>query len=329
MPIDTNTAPKTTSNGFAFDHEKQRTNKPKLNKLVILLIGVISVLSLVVFTQNVFLNEAYKQESASNMSLLENKNLPLAVSRNNIQAPSKPNIFPNTTLIMTTYQEPVPPSTRHEQAQDISQGYTQNTQAPSKSESGSVTQNTLALRTVYVPAGISIGINLESTLSSALSMVGDSVTASLDSPIVVASDVIASRGSKLTGSVITSIPARKFRAGDAGSLGIKFTEIRTPNGKYYPLSATYNIRGATGAERLAKGLGKTAIGAGTGAALGTAVGAIASGMPGRGAWSGAAIGGGLGIATALLSKGDEAVLSSGTKLTLVTEQSFSAVVNNQ
>ncbi len=314
----TPTDPKITNNGSGFDYEKTRTNKPKLNKLAILLIGVISVLALVVFAQTVFLNKAQ-----------ENQNLPVAVSENNIQVPSRQNVFPKTVVTTIPYKNPVPPSISYEQPKAITQGYTQNTQVASKTETGSVTQNAVVSRTVYVPAGTNVGINLETTLSSALSMVGDSVTASLDSPIVVASDVIASAGSKLTGSVITSVPARRFKAGDPGLLSIKFTDIRTPSGKYYPLSATYNIRGATGGERLAKGLGKTAIGAGTGAALGTAVGAIASGMPGRGAWSGAAIGGGLGAVTALFSKGDEAVLSSGTKLTLVTEQSFSAIVNNQ
>jgi len=312
MPTYTHTDPKTTNNGSTSNYERARTNEPKLSKLAILLIGVISVLSLVVFAQNVFLNKAYKD-----------------VSRNNIQVPTKPTVFSKTALTMTTYQKPVLPSTSYEQSQVIPQGYSQNAQVSSITERGTVTQNVVISRTVYVPAGTSLGLNLETTLSSAISMVGDSVTASLDSPIVVASDVIASVGSKLTGSVVTSVPARRFRAGDPGSLGIKFTDIRTTNGKYYPLSATYNVRGASGGERLAKGLGKTAIGAGAGAALGTAVGAIAGGMPGRGAWSGAAIGGGVGAATALLVKGDEAVLSSGTKLTLVTEQSFSAVVNNQ
>lgn len=327
MPTPTQADPKTTNNGSISDYERVRANKPKLSKLAISLIGVVSILALVIFVQSVFLNKAYKQEIVSNIPLVENQNPSVDVSRNNIQVPSKPNVVTKTMLIMTVYQKPVLPSISHEQAQVIPQGYSQNAQMSSATERGSVTQNAVISRTVYVPAGTSLGVNLESTLSSALSMVGDPVTASLDSPIVVASDVVAPVGSKLIGSVVISVPARRFRVGDPGSLGVKFTDIKTPNGKHYPLSATYNVRGASGGERLAKGLGKTAIGAGTGAALGTAIGAIASGMPGRGAWSGAAIGGGVGAATALLSKGDEVVLSSGTKLTLLTEQSFSAVVN--
>jgi hypothetical protein len=321
MPIYTHNDQKNTENGSSSTstHERTRASKPKSNKLMVISIGVVAILLLVIIGQNIYMNKTFKQEIVSDLPLLENQNPTVA---NNVQVPSKQNTPTKPASTMTTYKKPVAPSTSYVQpkaipAQAIPEGYSQIT-TTSVTETGTVTQNAVIARTVYVPAGARLDTNLETTLSSAVSMVGDSVRASLSSPVVVASGIIIPTGGVLTGSVITSVPARRFKIGNPGSLGIRFTNIKTPNGNY-PIGATYNIKGASGAERVAKGLGQTAIGAGTGAALGTAVGAIAGGMPGRGAWSGAAIGGGIGAAAALLSKGDEAILNSGTKLILINE----------
>lgn len=180
-------------------------------------------------------------------------------------------------------------------------------------------------KNVDVPSGTRLNVNLQTSLNSGLSRAGDLVAATVTSPIVIGSDTIIPTGSRLSGQVTSSVPARRFRAGDPGSLGFRFTQLQTPNGKNYPISASYNIKGGTGGTRLAKGITKTVIGAAGGALLGTAIGAIAGGMPGRGAWSGTAIGAGVGATTAIVAKGSEAVLNSGTNLALITEQSFRAV----
>ena len=186
-------------------------------------------------------------------------------------------------------------------------------------------------RVVVAPAGSRFDAALVTTLSSGINRVGDVVTATVSSPLVVGDAVIIPSGSQVIGQVVNAIPARRFRAGAGGILEIRFTSIQTPDGQRYPLSASvdttqFKLQAETGGSRLAKGAGKAVVGAGLGAALGTAIGAIAGGMPGRGAWSGAAIGGGTGALTALASKGAELVLRSGEQIPVLLDQSLQVVV---
>ena len=186
-------------------------------------------------------------------------------------------------------------------------------------------------RVVVAPAGSRFDASLVTTLSSGINRVGDVVTATVSAPLVVGDAVVIPGGSQVIGQVVNAIPAKRFRAGSGGVLEIRFTSVQTPDGQRYPLSASvdttqFKLQAETGGSRLAKGVGKTAVGAGLGAALGTAIGAIAGGMPGRGAWSGAAIGGGTGALTALASKGAEFVLRSGEQIPILLDQSLQVVV---
>jgi hypothetical protein len=72
--------------------------------------------------------------------------------------------------------------------------------------------------------------------------------------------------------------------------------------------------------RSGKLLGKTAIGAGAGAALGTAIAPLSKGSIGKGAVYGAAIGTGVGAATALIQNGKEIQLPAGTPLVLTLNE---------
>ena len=192
-------------------------------------------------------------------------------------------------------------------------------------------QRPLRGKVIVAPAGSRFEATLVSTISSGISRVGDIVTATVSTPLVIGSDVVIPGGSQVIGQVVNAIPARRFRAGAGGVLEIRFTAIQTPDGQRYPLSASvdttqFKLQAETGGSRVAKGVGKAAVGAGLGAALGTAIGAIAGGMPGRGAWSGAAIGGGAGALTALASKGAELVLDSGTPLPVLLDQALQVIV---
>lgn len=188
-------------------------------------------------------------------------------------------------------------------------------------------------RVVVAPAGARFDVALVSTLSSGLNRVGDTVTATVASPLVIGSDVVIPSGSQVIGQVVNAIPAARFMAGAGGILEIRFTSLQTPDGQKYPLSASvdttqFKLQAESGGSRLAKGVGKAAVGAGLGAALGTALGAISGGKKGvgRGAWSGAAIGGGLGTLGALAGKGAELILQSGTQVSVVLEQNLQLVV---
>ena len=176
-------------------------------------------------------------------------------------------------------------------------------------------------KVVVAPTGSRVNVTLITSLSSGINRVGDVVSAAVSAPLTIGSDIVIPVESQLTGEVSSVVSAERFKAGKGGYLSIRFTSLQTPGGKRYPIStSTYSIGSGTDGSRLAKGVTKTAIGAGAGALLGTAIGAIAGGMPGRGAWSGTAIGGGIGAAGALIAKGSEAVLHSGTQISVVLEQ---------
>ena len=188
-------------------------------------------------------------------------------------------------------------------------------------------------RVVYAPAGLTIPITLQTSISSQVARPGDMVQATINQPIALGEATIPA-GATVAGT-ITDAKSGGFM-GRAGMLGVKFNRLRTPDGVETPISAhivggigkyadlgsdeSDTVKGETWKTKVGQAAIRGAIGAGTGAALGTAVGAIAarSGRgTGRGAWSGAAIGGGAGVAQSLLlRKGKEVTIASGTQMQL-------------
>ena len=119
----------------------------------------------------------------------------------------------------------------------------------------------------------------------------------------------------------------------SGMVSVKFNRLRTPDGVETPISAHLvggigkyasgkngdTIEGETAKNKVESAGIRGLVGAGAGAALGTAVGAIAGGAhgAGRGAWSGTAIGGGAGVADSLLlRKGKDVTIPSGQQMQL-------------
>lgn len=185
-------------------------------------------------------------------------------------------------------------------------------------------------RVAYLPAGMTLPAVLRTSISTVAARAGDHIEAQITQAVNLGGAVIPP-GAVLTG-IITQADAGR-RLSRTGELGLKFTALRTPDGVETPISA--HIVGGVGKYQqlgseqsgVVKGEGwgtkvgqvalRTAVGAGAGAALGTAVGAIASHghRVGTGAWSGTAIGGGLGAADALLlRKGKDVNIPSGALL---------------
>jgi hypothetical protein len=184
-------------------------------------------------------------------------------------------------------------------------------------------------RVGYAPAGLVIPLRLKTPISTQVARSGDMVEAEVSQTMQLG-DASIPMGSAVIGTVTDAEAGRRLSR--SGELGMKFTTIRTPDGIETPINAhlignigKYAQKNNDG-EQVVRGegmtakLGQTAIrgaaGAGIGAALGTAVGAIASHgyRVGTGAWSGAAIGGGIGVADMALRKGREVTVPSGTKL---------------
>jgi hypothetical protein len=185
-------------------------------------------------------------------------------------------------------------------------------------------------RVSYAPAGLVIPLSLQTSISTQVAKAGDMIEAQISQPMQLGDGSSIPAGSTVAGT-ITDAEAGK-RLSRSGSLQIKFTRLRTPDGIETPISGhliggigkyTDKDGGDIRGEGWKAKLGQTAIrggaGAGLGAALGTAVGAIAgrSGYgAGTGAWSGAAIGGGLGAGDMLLRKGRDVTIPSGTQMQL-------------
>ncbi|MCC7527588.1 MAG: hypothetical protein IT342_03635 [Candidatus Melainabacteria bacterium] len=187
-------------------------------------------------------------------------------------------------------------------------------------------------RVTYAPAGLTIPINLQTAISTQVAKPGDLIQATINQSVMLGDSQIPA-GSLVIGTV-TDSSAGKY-LGRASSLTIKFNRLRTPDGIETPITAHLvggigkytdggsdqddTLRGETWKTKVGQAGIRGAIGAGTGAALGTAVGAIAGGRGGvgRGAWSGTAIGAGAGVAQSLLMrKGKEVTIPSGTAMQL-------------
>jgi hypothetical protein len=217
---------------------------------------------------------------------------------------------------------------------------TQNYYAPPQNQGPGYRQG----RVAYAPAGLVIPLRLKTPISTQVARAGDMVEAEVSQTMQLG-DASIPMGSAVVGTVTEAEAGRRLSR--SGELGMKFTSIRTPDGIETPINAhligsigKYAQKNSDG-EQVVRGegmtakLGQTAIrgaaGAGIGAALGTAVGAIASHgyRVGTGAWSGAAIGGGIGVADMALRKGREVTVPSGTKLQIQLDGpvTFSGVGN--
>ncbi|MBU6450732.1 MAG: hypothetical protein KGS72_03060 [Cyanobacteria bacterium REEB67] len=189
---------------------------------------------------------------------------------------------------------------------------------------------------VMIGAGTEFQASLINTLDSGVTQPGEQVQATLSQPLMGSngSEAIPA-GSTLTGNISNVVSAKRFRFGANGKIDIKFTSVRTPDGRVFPLQGSVDgnqvkLVGGSTAGRVGKGLLTTGIGAGGGAALGTGLGAIVGatshGQVGRatgmGAVFGTAIGGGVGLVGAGVRKGSEVIFKAGTSLPIKLDQSM-------
>lgn len=183
-------------------------------------------------------------------------------------------------------------------------------------------------RVVYAPAGLVLGATLNTSIATQAAQAGDLIQATISQPVSLGSGSLPP-GTVLIGTV-TEAKHGGF-LGRAGTLGVKFNRLRTPDGVETPITAHIEggigkyddkngndtFKGETWKTKVGQGAIRGGVGAGLGAALGTGVGAIAGGGrgAGRGAWSGTAIGAGVGVLDSLvLRKGKDVVIPSGSQV---------------
>lgn len=198
-------------------------------------------------------------------------------------------------------------------------------------------------RVIYIPAGMMMPVSLSTALNSETAKSGDSIQATLAEPLNLGETQVPAN-SVLIGQITDAIAGR--RLSHSGHLAMKFTKLRTPDGVETPITAhivgsvgkyaqdgrgeTGDFRGETTAHKFEIAALHGAIGAGSGALLGTVVGAIASHGygTGRGAVTGLVIGGALGVAeSALLRKGSDVKITSGQTFNLLLDAPASIASN--
>jgi hypothetical protein len=173
-------------------------------------------------------------------------------------------------------------------------------------------QNNQQAQTITIPAGTEILIRMIDGVDSKKNKIGDTFTASLESPLVVGNTEVAGKGADVFGKLAQAKEAGKISGG--AELTLELTGIRIA-GSIVPIdSTTYDVAG--------KGRGKQSAGRiGGGAVLGAIIGGIAGG--GTGAAIGAGAGAAAGTTVQLATHGETIRVPSETLLEFRLENDVS------
>lgn len=161
-----------------------------------------------------------------------------------------------------------------------------------------------APRTVTIPAGTMLTVRLNQRLSTESNHAGDTFTATLDHPLVIDGLVIAERGSRQMGEVVSL--ERAGRVKGVASMSLALTQLRTSDGQSIRIQTDAFDQQSEGSVK------KDVMKAGIAAGIGAAIGAIAGG--GKGAAIGAGIGGAAGTGGVLATRGKPVEMNNETRL---------------
>ena len=157
---------------------------------------------------------------------------------------------------------------------------------------------------VTIAAGTPIKIRTVSTLSTKETKSGETFTGTLAEPLAIDGQVIAPRGTQVSGRVVNSDPGGRVKG--LATISVRLTQLRVGDRNVAIETGTVSRR-AHATKR------KDAAKVGIGAGIGAAIGAIAGG--GEGAAIGAASGGAAGTGLVLATHGDPAVIDAESVLT--------------
>jgi hypothetical protein len=186
-------------------------------------------------------------------------------------------------------------------------------------------------RFVAVPADTVVQLQLNQGLSSRTAQKGDTFSARAIAPVVVDNTVVIPEGSTVHGRVTEVLRAERRQN---GTVAVAFYELELPttekiqiHGSLANLEDEKGEKREVGQEGEVEGKSTTKrnvafIGGGAGA--GALVGAVAGG--GKGAGIGAAVGAGVGTLGALMSKGNDVQVASGTEIAMALDREVSIPV---
>ncbi len=165
-------------------------------------------------------------------------------------------------------------------------------------------------KTETLATGTTLVAALQSTIDTGKNHVGDKVTLRTTEETRVNEMTVVPAGATINGEVTHVDPAGRVAGG--AELTLRFTELVTPDGKSYPISAEpLRFKGKGDAK-------ESALEVGGGAVAGGIVGGVLGGKKdiGKGAAVGAVVGTGVAVAT----KGDQIVLPAGKKITVTLSE---------
>jgi hypothetical protein len=230
----------------------------------------------------------------------------------------------------------------------------QNNPSSSSSKVGANTSNANATTAknkfsgILLPAGSSLHVRLQTTLTSKTNKTGDKFTGYVEQPVTANGKTIVPVGSLVDGHVVFVKKSKRIKG--VGEMRIVLDDITTENGDEFLLNGSLEeaqgspcARTASDSEGTIKGCGKSAKSALKGAAIAGAMGAGAGATVGMGheidcnyfgncggpsfgadIGYGAAIGAGAAIIYNIFKHEKALVLLQGTHLTFVVDRSVTA-----
>jgi hypothetical protein len=178
-----------------------------------------------------------------------------------------------------------------------------------------------------VSSGTTFRVRMNNSISSKTARVGDTFTTTVTEPVYSSTgEVVIPTGSTVTGRVDSVIPAKK--GGDPGQIGVRFTSVRLPTGRTRAINGSLTDLDSKSAksdnESVASGdkmkyrkpifIGGGGVG---GAIIGGAIGG------GKGALIGGILGAAGGLLGERMTKGEEALVKSGTEFGVYLNQAVS------
>jgi len=169
--------------------------------------------------------------------------------------------------------------------------------------------------TLTIPAGTQLMLGFAAEVTSETAAAGDSVVATLKTPITVGDRIAFPAGSQVRGTITDVKAASKGFKETGGALSMQFKSIVGPDGRKASIAAGFTKVAEGSAAKKGGIIGGSAVG---GALLGKALGKSTGG--------GAAIGAAIGTAVAGTTKGREARIKPEDEIQIALEQNASVTL---
>jgi hypothetical protein len=221
--------------------------------------------------------------------------------------------------------------------------------APSATVSAKTSAPGNKITGIILPAGTTLHVRLETTLTSKTNKTGDKFSGIVDQAVMANGQTVVPKGSLVSGHVVFVKPSKRIRG--VGQMRIVLDNITTENNTEFPLTGSLDNAQGSPCTRMAhdnegtiKGCGKSLKGALKGAAIGGAMGAGAGATVGMGheidcnyfgncggpsfgadVGYGAAIGAGATLIYNLFKHEKTLILIQGTELTFIVDRSVPAI----